>query len=64
MTNFRLFYLGDTTDPEYTGINEVNTSAADAVKAVYSIDGRQTNGLQRGLNIVKTNGAVKKVIVK
>ena len=60
---------GGTDDPSYeemlTGISiQENNVAGSAVKAIYSIDGRQVNGLQRGLNIVKTNGAVKKVIVK
>lgn len=69
MTNFRLFMTGGTDDPSYeemlTGISiQENNVAGSAVKAIYSIDGRQVNGLQRGLNIVKTNGAVKKVIVK
>ncbi|MBQ7470843.1 MAG: hypothetical protein IJS97_00230 [Prevotella sp.] len=68
MTNFRLYFVAGTDDPRYaemiTGINEVNKTAGSTIKAVYSIDGRQVNGLQRGLNIVKTNGAVKKVIVK
>ena len=46
-------------------------SAVQAVKgngaqqAVYSLDGRQLTGVQRGVNIVKgTNGSVEKVIVK
>lgn len=69
MTNFRLFMIGGTDDPSYedmlTGISiQENNVAGSAVKAIYSIDGRQVNGLQRGFNIVKTNGAVKKVIVK
>lgn len=69
MTNFRLFMIAGTDDPSYeemlTGISiQENNVAGSAVKAIYSIDGRQVNGLQRGINIVKTNGAVKKVIVK
>lgn len=35
-----------------------------AVKAIYSIDGRQLEGVQKGVNIVKTAGNVQKVIVK
>ena len=34
------------------------------VEAVYSIDGRLSNGLQKGLNIVKTRTADGKMVVK
>lgn len=45
-------------------------SAVQAVKeatgkqAIYSVDGRQLEGLQKGVNIVKTAGNAQKVIVK
>ena len=63
-TNFRLFFVGGPSSEGYTGINEVNTTGAAGIEAVYTIDGRKANALQRGLNIVKSNGAVKKVIKK
>ena len=63
-TNFRLFFVGGPSSEGYTGINEVNTTDAAGIEAVYTIDGRKANALQRGLNIVKSNGAVKKVIKK
>lgn len=61
MDNFKLFYLG-TTAP--TGINEVAGNAA-APAGIYTVSGVKTNGMQKGLNIVKmANGEVKKVYVK
>lgn len=80
-TNGRLFdlmlmYQGDKSN-EYinstSGIQEINKDAKAASELVrtytYSINGTQTNGLSKGLNIVKevyANGSVKtrKVIVR
>ena len=48
-----------------TGINGVfsKNSGDKTVKAIYSIDGSQVNGLQKGLNIIKySDGTAKKVI--
>lgn len=49
-----------------TGIEDVNSSVADAKAApaaIYSINGTRLNSLQRGVNIVKmSNGITKKVI--
>ncbi|MDD7691736.1 MAG: hypothetical protein PT953_03485 [Prevotella sp.] len=51
-----------------TGIQEVltnngNNGGDKTVKAIYSIDGSQVNGLQKGLNIIKySDGTAKKVI--
>ncbi len=47
-----------------TGIDGAETEAAEVV-AVFSIDGRRQNALQRGVNIVKmSDGTTKKVFVK
>ena len=48
---------------ETTGINSISIDATDA--EFYTIDGRQVNSLQKGLNIVKTtDGQVRKVVIK
>lgn len=59
--NFKLFYLG-TAVP--TAIDSVATDHAQAVK-IYTVDGRQVNEMQRGINIIKmSDGKVRKVLVK
>lgn len=69
-TNFRLYYLGtESSHASTTGINNVNGLSTIAKQEVFSLDGRQLNSLQKGVNIVKStdiNGktSVKKVIVK
>ena len=47
-----------------TGINGINTeNGAKTINAIYSINGAQVNGLQKGLNIVKySDGTTKKII--
>lgn len=63
-TNWRLYYLGQESAHESTtGIRENDLTPA-AIEAVYSIDGRRLNGLQKGLNIVIRNGKSSKVLVK
>ena len=66
--NFTLTMIsaGDNTgwNPA-TGIEVVETSKASAVSSVYSISGARTNGLKKGINIVKmSDGQVKKIFVK
>ncbi|MGN1376334.1 MAG: hypothetical protein ACI4V5_07250 [Prevotella sp.] len=70
-----LYAIGycSATDAKYgvsltTGIQEVLTNNGSnggdkTVKAIYSIDGSQVNGLQKGINIIKySDGTAKKVI--
>ncbi|MCR5130118.1 MAG: hypothetical protein K6C10_01485 [Prevotella sp.] len=62
-TNWRLEYLGEESSHESTtGVREIETEGV--IEAVYSVDGRQTNKLQKGLNIVKTRTADGKVVVR
>ncbi len=69
VSDFQLFYLGtDSKHAESTGIENVNNAKVVATQ-YFSIDGRRTNGLTRGLNIIKFTDAngkttVRKVIVK
>lgn len=69
VSDFQLFYLGtDSKHAESTGIENVNNAKVVATQ-YFSIDGRRTNGLTRGLNIIKYTDAngkttVRKVIVK
>ncbi|MCD8290567.1 MAG: hypothetical protein LUC91_03585 [Prevotella sp.] len=59
------FYVFDTVQYENaTGIVSVTNDNIDASQAIYSIDGRQLNGLQRGINIVKKNGKISKYLVR
>lgn len=58
--NFRLEYLG-TTAPD--AIENINASTTAPV-AIFGIDGRQQSSLRRGINIVRQNGKVQKVLVK
>ena len=61
--NFQLFYLGTNTP---AAIDEVATEAStDAPAEFFTVSGSRSNGLQKGLNIVrKADGTVKKVFVK
>lgn len=62
-TNWRLEYLGTESKHESTtGIRE--TEQAGKIEAIYSIDGRRMNALQKGMNIVVVNGKAKKIMVK
>ena len=52
---------------EITGITGINgiDEAKNATKAIFTIDGRSLNTLQRGLNIIRmSDGSVQKVLVK
>ncbi|MCR5130117.1 MAG: hypothetical protein K6C10_01480 [Prevotella sp.] len=63
-TNWRLYYLGQESSHESTtGVRETDLTPA-AIEAIYSIDGRRLNSLQKGLNIVIRNGKSTKVLVK
>ena len=60
--NFELIYLGTTPPDAVEGI-AAETNAA--IKNIFTIDGRQTSTLRRGINIVrKADGTVQKVLVK
>lgn len=60
--NFILKYYGETV-PDAVEAVAVETVAAP--KAIYTLDGRRTNTLTRGINIVrKADGSVQKVLVK
>ena len=62
-TNWRLEYLGTESKHESTtGIRE--TEQVGKIEAIYSIDGRRMNALQKGMNIVVVNGKAKKIMVK
>ena len=49
-------------DGEATGINMVENSAID--NSVYNLNGVRREGLQKGLNIVRTQDGARKVLVK
>ncbi len=53
------FFFGDET----TGIGAINGLTSGSA-TIYSVDGRHLPSLQKGLNIVKTNGKTYKVMVK
>ncbi|MCR5180623.1 MAG: hypothetical protein K6C30_05355 [Bacteroidaceae bacterium] len=59
--NFTLTYLGkDAPD----AVQNLNSKAA-ATSTIFTIDGRQSNVLRRGINIVRmSDGSVRKVLVK
>ena len=60
--NFKLVYLG--TEPP-VAVEGIAAETAVAPKAIYTLDGRQTSTLRRGINIVrKADGSVQKVLVK
>ncbi len=57
--------LNFTFDDEVTGIDTTVAEPTAEVIAIYSLDGRRIESLQRGVNIVKlSNGKTKKLIVK
>ncbi|MCD8266019.1 MAG: hypothetical protein LUC33_02585 [Prevotellaceae bacterium] len=70
-SNWTLEYLGTTeplTDPT-TAIAEVEGADAPVAVAIFTVDGKQTSSLTKGINIIKTtmaDGTVKvsKVLVK
>lgn len=60
--NFRLYYLGTEAPVAVEGLAAESVAAP---KAIFTIDGRQSSTLRRGINIVrKADGSVQKVMVK
>lgn len=60
--NFKLIYYGNQV-PD--AVEAVATETTAAPKAIFTLDGRQTSTLRRGINIVrKADGTVQKVLVK
>jgi len=65
--NWHLYYLGtESVHEKYTGIHNIST---DGTSKFFTIDGRQLNSLQKGINIIQTTDAngkttTKKVVVK
>ena len=57
--NFRLSY----DSSEMLGVGDVRQHEA-ATAVFYTLDGRRLDAPQRGINIVKTAGVTKKVLVK
>jgi len=55
-------FAGDDGD-DATSIDAME-ALADGTAEIYDTQGRRTDRLQKGLNIVKTDGATKKVMVK
>ena len=65
-TNWQLFYLGKTGKnfEELTAVKSIENASVKA-NQIYTIDGRQSIGLTRGINIVRmSDGSVRKVMVK
>ncbi len=60
ISNWQLFYHG-TTAPD--AVQDLEAKTAGNV-TIYGIDGRQQSQLRRGINIIRTNGQVNKVLVK
>lgn len=62
--NFMEIVALTDSDPQPTGIKEVNSNVTRTVQ-YYSIDGKRIATPQRGLNIIRTSdGKMKKVVVK
>ena len=62
-SNWRLYYLGTESSHATDAIRETEV-ATNKIDAIYSIDGRRLNRLQKGMNIVVVNGKAKKIMVK
>lgn len=67
--NFQIFYLGSSSSNARiaselaNGIEEVESSSE--VESIYTVNGTRSNGLRKGINLVKqADGSVKKVMVK
>lgn len=64
LSAWHLYYLGTESEHESaTGINDLN-NANVVSRSIYTIDGRQVNTLQKGLNIVKMTTADGKTVSK
>ena len=69
MTDFTLTMTkkGDNSGwegPIVAGIDEVVNSQSIAIDGIYTVTGARVNSLQKGLNIVVSNGKAMKVLVK
>jgi hypothetical protein len=52
-------------DGKVTAVNSAIVEAAAAAKAIYTIDGKKLNDLQKGINIIRQpNGKTQKVIIR
>ena len=58
--NWQLTYLG-TKEP--VGVKSAEEKAANGVEAIFSLDGRASKKLQRGVNLVRSAKGVDKVLV-
>lgn len=59
-SNWRIYYLGT----DVNGIEVTEKTGINHIDAIYSIDGRRLNALQKGMNIVVVNGKARKIMVK
>lgn len=59
--NWMLTYIG-TEIPD--GVKNIKNEMANGVVNIFTLDGRQASRMQRGVNIVRSNGKVQKVLVK
>lgn len=58
------YYLPDFIEGKLTGINQVYSTGQSGAEMIYDLQGRRLNDLQRGVNIVRTDAGVRKVIRK
>ncbi len=59
--DFELYYLGTVTP---TSVESVASAEGNKIESIYTVDGRKTAKMQRGVNIVKmADGTVKKILV-
>ena len=61
---FKISNLALTLADDATSINNVNANAANGMTEIYNVNGVRLNQLQKGLNIIKKDGKVTKMIVK
>ena len=59
--NWMLTYIG-TEIPD--GVKNIKNEMANGIVNIFTLDGRQASRMQRGINIVRSNGKVQKVLVK
>lgn len=63
--NFRLFYFGNNSKKETTGIEGTADEAGNEIVSIVNVAGAKVNTLVKGVNIVTyKNGITKKVILK
>lgn len=61
---FKISDLALALEDDATDISHINTDAANGVAEIFNVNGIRQNQVQKGLNIVKKNGKVTKMIVK